>query len=226
MSPRASPFSNPAEPRSKHNGCFWRHQHIAVDRRILHAYHAPTWAWGSSLDRFLYQLGFRDPGLTGVEIALFVGAWIFCLYWFRAAFLARDGIRNYVDNLIDILGQLYCFGFGLFCLAAPLNRSLGSHVIFSIGIVSILVGLRLAFRPPRRRGRAIPKYIRDAVIARDLGGKPFDPSKHHIDHIWPFILGGSHSLENLRVYDKTKNLQKGSKRPRMRDMWEKTRERL
>ncbi|MGH6887636.1 MAG: HNH endonuclease [Rhizomicrobium sp.] len=73
-------------------------------------------------------------------------------------------------------------------------------------------------RPPRRK-RTIPKHIREAVIARDLGRKAFDPSKHHIDHIWPFSRGGSHTTDNLRVIHRKQNLRKGAKRPRLWDMW-------
>jgi 5-methylcytosine-specific restriction endonuclease McrA len=71
----------------------------------------------------------------------------------------------------------------------------------------------------KRRSRCIPKSTRRAVIARDLKGEKFDPKKHHVDHVWPFAKGGSHTTDNLRVIDKKKNLQKGAKRPRMRDMW-------
>ncbi len=71
----------------------------------------------------------------------------------------------------------------------------------------------------KKRSRLIPKATRRAVIARDLKGEKFDPQKHHVDHVWPFAKGGSHTADNLRVIEKKKNLQKGAKRPRMRDMW-------
>ena len=57
------------------------------------------------------------------------------------------------------------------------------------------------------------------VIERDLKGEKFDPEKHHIDHVWPFSKGGSHTTDNLRVIEKKRNLRKGAKRPRMREMW-------
>jgi 5-methylcytosine-specific restriction endonuclease McrA len=71
----------------------------------------------------------------------------------------------------------------------------------------------------KKRSRSIPKATRRAVIARDLKGEKFDPQKHHVDHVWPFARGGSHTTDNLRVIEKKRNLQKGAKRPRMRDMW-------
>jgi 5-methylcytosine-specific restriction endonuclease McrA len=57
------------------------------------------------------------------------------------------------------------------------------------------------------------------VIARDLKGEKYDSRKHHIDHVWPFSGGGSHTVDNLRVIERRKNLRKGAKRPRIREMW-------
>jgi len=71
----------------------------------------------------------------------------------------------------------------------------------------------------KRRSRYISKATRRAVIERDLKGEKFDPKKHHVDHVWPFSRGGSHTTDNLRVIEKKKNLRKGAKLPRMRDMW-------
>ena len=70
----------------------------------------------------------------------------------------------------------------------------------------------------RKRSRYISKSVKRAVIARDLQ-EEYDSAKHHIDHVWPFSKGGSHTTDNLRVIEKKKNLKKGAKRPRMRDMW-------
>ena len=52
-----------------------------------------------------------------------------------------------------------------------------------------------------------------------MKGEKFDPKKHHVDHVWPFSRGGSHTADNLRVIEKKKNLRKGAKRPRMQEMW-------
>jgi 5-methylcytosine-specific restriction endonuclease McrA len=84
------------------------------------------------------------------------------------------------------------------------------------GFVALIVFGR---RQGRKRSRYIPKSTRRTVVERDLKGEKFDPQKHHIDHVWPFARGGSHTTDNLRVIEKKKNLQKGVKRPRMRDMW-------
>jgi 5-methylcytosine-specific restriction endonuclease McrA len=74
-------------------------------------------------------------------------------------------------------------------------------------------------RQSRKRSRYVSKSTRRAVIARDLKGERYDPTKHHVDHVWPFARGGSHTADNLRVIEKKKNLQKGAKRPKLRDMW-------
>ncbi len=71
----------------------------------------------------------------------------------------------------------------------------------------------------RKRSRYLPKATRRAVIEKDLNGEKYDSKKHHIDHVWPFSKGGSNTRDNLRVIEKKINLQKGAKRPRMRDMW-------
>jgi hypothetical protein len=40
-------------------------------------------------------------------------------------------------------------------------------------------------------------------------GEKYDPKKHYIDHRWPHV----------RVVERGKNLKKGAKRPKLRDMW-------
>ena len=71
----------------------------------------------------------------------------------------------------------------------------------------------------RKRSRHISTSMRRAIINRDLPGGEYDPQRHHIDHIWPHARGGSNTKDNLRVIEKRRNLQKGAKRPRMRDMF-------
>jgi 5-methylcytosine-specific restriction endonuclease McrA len=70
-----------------------------------------------------------------------------------------------------------------------------------------------------KRSRYIPAATKRAVIARDLPDGSYDPRIHHIDHIWPHSRGGSNTRDNTRVIEKKRNLQKGAKRPRMRDMF-------
>jgi len=86
--------------------------------------------------------------------------------------------------------------------------------------ISIIVALiYFGQQQGKRRSRYIPKHVKRAVIARDMIDEEYDPAKHHIDHVWPFARGGSHTTDNLRVIEKRKNLKKGAKRPKMRDMW-------
>lgn len=65
-----------------------------------------------------------------------------------------------------------------------------------------------AQQKPIGRSRYIPAALRNEVWLRDGGGYPFEGvngqkcgSRHRlqIDHIQPFALDGSHSLENLRL---------------------------
>ncbi len=157
------------------------------------------------------QPPFRLTGDPGVDWVLFVLGAVVCVYWLRALRLAREGARRFLRNLaiatlIFLLCQLLLSGTTL----QPQNRILVSFVIAAVV---------LSARASAPRSRRIPKSIRDSVIARDLKDQRFDPKKHHIDHVWPFSKGGSHTPDNLRVTEKRANLQKGAKRPRLRDMW-------
>ena len=87
------------------------------------------------------------------------------------------------------------------------------------GAFSVVLGLAAAFilvRSPRS-DRRIPKRIRQAVIARDLKGKRFDPNLRDIDHIVPYSKGGDHSIQNLRVMAKSANRSRGAKMPKFQD---------
>jgi hypothetical protein len=147
-------------------------------------------------------------------IILLVGAFV-CLYWLRALRLARQGARLFLRNLARAV-LVFCI-----LVAALAALRLRTHLQpVQEQVTSGLVALILfAQWQTRKRSRYIPKATRRAVIERDLKGKRFNPKKHHVDHVWPFSKGGSHAVDNLRVIEKEKNLQKGAKRPRMRDMW-------
>lgn len=87
--------------------------------------------------------------------------------------------------------------------------------------VAIFTGLGFAWllvHPPKNE-RRIPKAVRRAVIARDLTSKgiEWDSQRHHIDHVVPFSRGGDHSIRNLRVLEKERNLRKGGKMPNFWD---------
>ena len=169
---------------------------------------------------FLNSIGIRDrQWIIAIEIATYVAGWFFCLYWARALFLARDGVRHFLSNVLVTAAALYLLFVGGWVLSRPIDNSMASHIMFAIGVVFFLFGVVYLRRRPAPRKRAIPKRIRASVIARDLGGKPFDSSKHHIDHVWPFSKGGSHTAENLRVLDKKENLKKGARRSKFREMW-------
>ena len=112
--------------------------------------------------------------------------------------------------------MVFCVVIILLIVERPKTRFLPSQEQVIAGIVSVIF---LARWQGEKRSRYIPKATRRAVIARDLKDEKFDPEKHHVDHVWPFSRGGSHTTDNLRVIEKKKNLRKGAKRPRMREMW-------
>lgn len=151
--------------------------------------------------------------------AAYVAAFVVVLYWLRALRLAREGVRRFLLNVFYALAAVYLVGSGFFMVSHLQGGPAPSVVMLAGGFIFLAGGIRALRNRPRRRSRNIPKRIRQAVIARDLKGKQFDPAKHHIDHRWPFSRGGSHTTDNLRVIEKKANLQKGSKRPRLWDMW-------
>jgi hypothetical protein len=158
---------------------------------------------------------FHVTGNPNADWIFFIVGAIVCLYWLRALRLARQGARLFLRNLAKATL--------VFCLLAMILPTLRLRTHFqssqeqvAAGIVAVVFFARWQ---GQKRSRYIPKTTRRAVIKRDLKGEKFDPQKHHVDHVWPFAKGGSHTADNLRVIDKKKNLHKGAKRPRMRDMW-------
>ena len=156
--------------------------------------------------------------ITGVPnldwIILFVGALI-ALYWLRALRLAREGARLFLRNLLKAI-IVFCALMAVLTATRLRTHLLPSQEQIMAGFVALILFGRWQ---SQKRSRYIPKATRRAVIARDLKGEKFDAEKHHVDHVWPFSRGGSHTADNLRVIEKKKNLRKGAKRPRMRDMW-------
>jgi hypothetical protein len=154
-------------------------------------------------------------GQPNVDWIIFIVGALLCLYWLRALRLAREGARLFLRNILKAI-ILFSACMALLTASATRTHLLPSQEMVMAGFVALIFFGRWQ---GKRRSRYIPKSTRRAVIARDLKGEKFDPTKHHVDHVWPFARGGSHTSDNLRVIDKKRNLQKGAKRPRMRDMW-------
>jgi hypothetical protein len=156
--------------------------------------------------------------ITGVPDAdwiIFIVGGIVCLYWLRALRLARQGARLFLRNLLK--GVILFIGLMALLTALRSRTDLQpSQEQVIAGFVAFIVWVRWQ---GKKRSRSIPRATRRAVIKRDLKGERFDPQKHHVDHVWPFAKGGSHTTDNLRVIEKKRNLQKGAKRPRIWDMW-------
>ena len=74
----------------------------------------------------------------------------------------------------------------------------------------------LAFKArPSNSNRRIPNKVRRRVIAnyeRKKGIK-YSSRTHELDHKVPFSKGGGHTVDNLRVIEKSKNRSKGAKLP-------------
>jgi hypothetical protein len=134
----------------------------------------------------------------------------FCLYWLRAFRLAREGVLSLIGSFA--IGVLIFIVGAQVLVAAGVKRD-------DAPLIAGLVGGAYFLKSRNRRSRYIPASVKRAVIARDLKGKRYNSAKHHIDHVWPYSRGGSNTIDNLRVIEKEKNLQKGARRPALRDMW-------
>jgi hypothetical protein len=172
------------------------------------------------VENFLDQLAAVNPWLPLIVKAVLVALCLrVCLYWLLALRRAREGVRHFARNLFYVGAAVYLVVLGFWMVTHVQNGSPTAPLMFVGGFI-FLAGSIISLRKRRRpRKRTIPLRVRQAVKARDLGNTPFDPDKHHIDHIWPFSKGGSHTPDNLRVIAKKENLRKGAKRPRLRDMW-------
>jgi hypothetical protein len=161
------------------------------------------------------QPPFHITGIPSIDWIIFIAGWVVCLYWLRALRLTREAARLF---LLNFLKTIMVFSTVMAILTAS---RLQTHLVSSqeLLIAGLLALIFFGNFQGKRRSRSIPKAIRRAVIERDLKGEHFDPRIHHIDHIWPFSKGGSHTIDNLRVIERTKNLRKGATRPRMREMW-------
>ena len=151
---------------------------------------------------------------TADWIIFIVGA-VVCLYWLRALRLAREGAKLFLRNLLRATILFAALMTILTAMRSKTHLRLPQQQAIAGFVALICFG---AWQR-KKRSRYIPKKTRRAVIARDLKGEKFDRHKHHVDHVWPFSRGGSHTADNLRVIEKKKNLRKGARRPRLRDMW-------
>ena len=122
---------------------------------------------------------------------------------------ARDGIRHTVRGLAKAYLTFVVAFFGLGVLGrSEMEAFLGGTLGAALVVIST----------PKRR-RYVPAKVRRQVIAQfeAESGEKYNSRKHHIDHIVPFSKGGSHTVVNLQVIPKRKNLKKGARLPGLLD---------
>lgn len=154
-------------------------------------------------------------GDSNADWIIFVVGFFVALYWLRALRLAREGARRFLRNLLKAVIVFYALMATLAATRLQTHLAPPQEQVIAGFVAIILFGQWQS----KKRSRYIPKSTRRAVVERDLKGEKFDPQEHSIDHVWPFARGGSHTTDNLRVLEKKKNLRKGAKRPKLRDMW-------
>jgi hypothetical protein len=160
------------------------------------------------------QPPFHVTGNPSADWIVFIVGALVCLYWLRALRLAREGARLFLRNLLKAV-VVFCFCMVILIATQVQTNLVPTQEQVIAGFVALVFFTKFQ---SRKRSRYISTSVKRVVIARDLK-EEYDSAKHHIDHVWPFSKGGSHTTDNLRVIEKKKNLKKGAKRPRMRDMW-------
>jgi|ERR1022692_973386 hypothetical protein len=147
----------------------------------------------------------RITGNPSLDWLLLIALGLVVLYHLKALRLSRETARPAIRHFAIgvVFGVIYYYWRGA-------NHGDSVAEVFIFGLAALLF-------IQRKRTRYIPAKVRREVIARDLKGARYDSRKHHIDHKWAYSRGGSHTTDNLRVIDKTKNLKKGAKKP---GLWE------
>jgi HNH endonuclease len=134
----------------------------------------------------------------------------FSYYWIEVARRRRRELMFRLKRIV--VGEV------LF-LASTVILTHYAYTILEAVVFGVFFGHSVSMLGVRahHRDRRIPRYVRQAVIARDLKGEAFDPANHQLDHIVPYSKGGDHSLENVRVLPKQENLRRGARMPQFKD---------
>jgi hypothetical protein len=143
--------------------------------------------------------------------AAIYGAIRLAAYWIKAAHLARESLMMVAAN-----ASLAFFAWLFVTALIDQSRPFDSSMRWLPWIAAALV---FFVKSAVVRSRYIPANVKRAVIARDLKGNPFDRNQHQFDHIWPFVLGGSNTVDNLRIIHRTDNQRKGRRPPTWREMF-------
>lgn len=141
---------------------------------------------------------------------LIVLAGIAVLWVLKYIRLSRESIRPIFRHFAIgfVLGLLY-------------YASWGQKAGYNPATCGVVFGILAAIIFHQKRRRYIPNAVRRAVKARDFKGREhkYNSKKYHYDHRVPFSKGGSHTIDNIRLIDATKNLKKGAKSPTLWDMF-------
>ena len=141
----------------------------------------------------------------GLNLLALVSVVAFALYFGQVLWAKREFLAYHMRKAVVCLAVYVVVVSAMMQVGRPQAEVL-------LGAIAASLLTRLLY-PSMRYSRRIPPEIRRRVIERDLRGEPFDSRRHHIDHIVPFSKGGGHTMDNLRVVERRKNLQKGARMP-------------
>lgn len=136
---------------------------------------------------------------------LYLGVFVLLFFLLRSAYPRRQYYRFKAREIIA-MESAYLIGVAV-------SAGLGARNFEPI-LWGLLLGLVVYIRLPRR-SRHVPAAVRRRAVARYEmeTGKKFNSRTHEVDHVVPFRRGGSHTFDNLRVIEKSKNRSKGAKSP-------------
>jgi hypothetical protein len=117
----------------------------------------------------------------------------------------REAIRHRIRRVIIVEGVYVVVVYVMAQAGRTQLESLLGGVVAALIVNQMIPG----------RSRHIPASVRRRKIAEyELRtGQKFNPRRHELDHEIAFSKGGSHTEDNLRVVEKSKNRSKGAKSP-------------
>jgi hypothetical protein len=140
-----------------------------------------------------------DQRILGIFVAV---VFFFLLVSIRRR---REAIRHRIRRAIIVEGVYVGVAYVMSQVGRTGTESLLGGIVAALIVNQMMPG----------RSRHIPASVRRRKIAEHelRTGKKFNPRKYELDHEVAFSKGGSHTEDNLRVVERSRNRSKGAKSP-------------